>query len=399
MPFENSPGAFERGGTGAAPLTALAPPLGELEKSLAGCLLGTAVGDSVGLPFENLSRRSVARIAPQPLEQSLVAGKGLVSDDTEHTVMVALSVAEAGADVELFRRRLAARLRWWLSSAPPGVGSATARAILKLWMGWPPASSGVHSAGNGPAMRAALLGVAFGHEPALLVQMVQACTCVTHTDRQAFEAALAVAVAAACAARLGPCTAPEAMSAFARTYTQAAGDATALREPLRLLRAAVDEQLSVAAFAERLGCGKGVTGYALHTVPAALYAWMRHTGDLRAAVTAIVHCGGDTDSTAAIVGGIVGAGLGPQGVPGPWLARLLAWPRGPVWMGGVAQQVAAAVHRREPAAPTAAAKLRELAGWPGWLLRNLAMFVVVVVVAFKRLAAVALARDPRPGSG
>jgi ADP-ribosylglycohydrolase len=337
-----------------------------------------------------------------------VAGRGLVSDDTEHTVMVALSVLESGADVELFRRRLAARLRWWLASAPPGVGGATARALLKLWLGFPPASSGVHSAGNGPAMRAALLGVAFGHEPTLLAQMVRACTRVTHTDPNAFEAALAVAVAAACAARAGPLSGPpseacsraasEALEAFTAAFHQALGEGAAgtpqqaLAAELALLRSAVEEGLDVPAFADRIGCGKGVTGYALHTVPVAVYAWLRHACDLRAAVTAVVQCGGDTDSTAAITGGIVGAGLGPEGVPPSWLANLLEWPRGPAWMGRLAPQVAAAVHRHTPAPLSAAARLRELAWLPWMFTRNLAMFVVVVVVAFVRLGRVGLAR-------
>ncbi|TVS08433.1 MAG: hypothetical protein EA424_28605 [Planctomycetaceae bacterium] len=41
---------------------------------------------------------------------------------------------------------------------PAGVGMATARACLKLWLGFPPKRSGVDSAGNGPAMGKAVLG-------------------------------------------------------------------------------------------------------------------------------------------------------------------------------------------------------------------------------------------------
>ncbi|MCW5634388.1 MAG: ADP-ribosylglycohydrolase family protein [Rubrivivax sp.] len=272
--------------------------------------------------------------------------------------------------------------------------------------------------------------MAFEHEPALLAQTVRACTRVTHTDPKAFEAALAVAVAAGCAARAGapspvspaspssPSSLPpsepfsrsasEALEDFTAAFRQALGQSSggsfgnnaagaaqdALAAELALLRAAVEEGLSVPGLAARLGCGNGVTGYALHTVPVALYAWMRHAGDLRAAVTAVVNCGGDTDSTAAITGGIVGAGLGPEGVPPNWLANLLEWPRGPAWMGRLAPQVAAAVHRRAPAPPSAAARLRELAWLPWMFARNLAMLVVVVVVAFVRLGRVALARAP-----
>jgi hypothetical protein len=41
---------------------------------------------------------------------------------------------------------------------PAGVGKATAHSCIKLQLGIRPSRSGVYSAGNGPAMRAPLLG-------------------------------------------------------------------------------------------------------------------------------------------------------------------------------------------------------------------------------------------------
>ena len=49
---------------------------------LKGCILGGALGDSVGLPSEGLNARRIARLRPGALQQSLVFGKGMVSDDT-----------------------------------------------------------------------------------------------------------------------------------------------------------------------------------------------------------------------------------------------------------------------------------------------------------------------------
>lgn len=369
-----------------------------LASRLTGCLWGTAVGDSVGLPFENLSRHSVRSIARGPLRQSLVFGRGMLSDDTEHTQLVALSLIEAGRDVGRFRALLASRLRWWLLSGPPGVGSATARAILKLWFGANPASSGVHSAGNGPAMRAAILGVACSADGARLVETVRASTCLTHTDPAAFEAALAVAVAAHAAPTVLAEPPEGVFDAWRRMYLAVSPNPDLLAAQWALMREGAAQRWSLDELAGRLGCPGGVTGYALHTVPAALYAWMCSPGDLRRAVTAIIRCGGDTDSTAAIVGGIVGAGVGPSGVPVEWLSRIWAWPRGPSWMQRTSERLADALTESlaGPAtSPTWSQRAAEVAWWPFFLLRNLAMFGVVLAVFFIRTLRVGLAAISR----
>ncbi|WP_034923068.1 ADP-ribosylglycohydrolase family protein [Candidatus Accumulibacter vicinus] len=44
----------------------------------------------------------------------------------------------------------------------------------------------------------------------------------------------------------------------------------------------------------------------LHSVPVALHAWLSPPGEMQAAPTAAIVCGGDTDSVAAIVGARVG---------------------------------------------------------------------------------------------
>jgi ADP-ribosylglycohydrolase len=122
-------------------------------------LLGTAVGDSIGLPAEGLSPARAARLFPDRWRQRLILGSGLVSDDTEHTVFVAQSLLAHPESANRFARRLAWCLRLWLMSLPPGIGLATLRSILRLWIGIPPDRSGVFSAGNGAAMRSAPFGV------------------------------------------------------------------------------------------------------------------------------------------------------------------------------------------------------------------------------------------------
>src|SRR5580698_6167600 len=133
--------------------------------SFAGLLLGTAVGDALGLPAENLSAEKIRRRWNGKWKMRLIFGRGMVSDDTEHTLMVAQALLEHPDDPHKFQFALAWKFRWWFLGFPGGVGLATARACIKLWLGFPVGRSAVASAGSGPAMRSAILGAYFSDSP------------------------------------------------------------------------------------------------------------------------------------------------------------------------------------------------------------------------------------------
>src|SRR5205814_937981 len=124
-------------------------------------------------------------------------GRGMISDDTEHTLMVAQALLPHSDDVTGFQRSLAWKFRWWFICLPGGVGLATAKACLKLWMGFPPGKSAVKSGGSGPAMRSAIIGAFFATDANRRHEFVRASSRLTHTGWQAEIAALAVAEAAA----------------------------------------------------------------------------------------------------------------------------------------------------------------------------------------------------------
>jgi len=126
------------------------------------------VGDALGLSYEGMSPSRARKLLGPPERYRFVFGRGMISDDTEHTCMVAQSLIESGDNVDTFTRRFASRLRWWILALPAGVGNATARSCIKLWLGIRPAKSGVYSAGNGPAMRAAIFGATIDDVPKLL---------------------------------------------------------------------------------------------------------------------------------------------------------------------------------------------------------------------------------------
>ena len=169
----------------------------DLRDQFQGVLVGTAVGDALGLPAEGLSKQRIARRWRGEWKHRLLFGRGMISDDTEHTLFVAQALLDYPSDVDKFRRALAWKFRWWFLSLPAGIGFATLRAILKLWLGWPAHKSGVFSAGNGPAMRAGIIGAYFHDDAIKREEFVAVSTLLTHTDPKALIGSLAVATVVA----------------------------------------------------------------------------------------------------------------------------------------------------------------------------------------------------------
>jgi ADP-ribosyl-[dinitrogen reductase] hydrolase len=346
---------------------------------IAGVILGTAVGDALGLPREGLSRRRARKLfGSPPLGHRFLFGRGMVSDDTEHTCMVGQALLAAPGDVKTFARSLAWRLRFWLLGLPAGTGRATLRSVLKLWLGFSPHRSGVWSAGNGPAMRAALLGVCLGHDRDRLRAHVCASTRLTHTDPRAERGALLVALAAHHAAVHGP----QGDQNFLREVPMAIPD---LDDELRGLLHKVEDHVARDApaveLADAMGLRHGVSGYVYHTVPLALYCWRRHPTDFRQAVEEMIDLGGDSDSTGAIVGGIVGAAVGAGGIPKEWLDGLFEWPRSVAWMRKLAEHLA----RRFSLEGASGGQAPLPLFWPGLIPRNLFFLSVVLAHALRRL--------------
>ena len=334
---------------------------------LVGCLWGTAVGDSIGLPYEGLSPRRASRLLGLPDRQRLFLGRGMISDDTEQTCLVAQAWIEAGGDLPGFQSALARRLRWWLLGMPAGIGLATLRSTLRLWLGFSPERSGVFSAGNGPAMRAALLGVLL-EDRNRLADSVRVSTRMTHTDPRAERGAQVVALVAHLAAR-GGWNRPRDVLGPLSACVSATQDELAQR--IAEVVDSVERQESTAAYVAGLGLARGVTGYVNHTVPVALHASLAFPQDVRGAVMAVVSCGGDTDTTAAIAGGIVGAAVGRNGIPADWLNQLADWPRSVAWMERLAHALWEARSASVPMPPPGLSL-------PGLLLRN-ALFAGVVL--------------------
>jgi hypothetical protein len=91
-----------------------------------------------------------------------------------------------------------------------------------------------------------------------------------------------------------------------------------------------------------------------------------------------MRCGGDTDTTAAIVGAITGAGVGKQGIPGEWLDNLWEWPRNRAWIERLGQHLAETISHNMPqkAVPLPIG---------GLFLRNLFFLCLVLTHGIRRI--------------
>ena len=307
----------------------------ERREAIRGVLIGGAVGDALGLPMEGLSARRQKKLFPAPLRHRFIGGWGMVSDDTEHAFMVAQSLLERPADGAAFQRRLARRLKWWLAALPAGVGFGTLRAILRLWAGVPPHRSGVWSAGNGPAMRSAIIGVVLADDPGRRREFVRASSELTHRDPRAVTAAFAVAETAAW--MVGAKDDTELLFEHLRQIDPEPG----WSELVATMRAAFAGNEPVAEFARRIGAITGVSGYAWQSVPVAIYAAIRHRTDFTTALEEVIQCGGDTDTVGAITGALVGGRVGVGGIPAAWRKGIIDFPLFVPLLDSVAGRLAA----------------------------------------------------------
>jgi ADP-ribosyl-[dinitrogen reductase] hydrolase len=298
----------------------------ENETRLRGLLSGVAVGDSLGLPAEGLSRRRTEKFFRGKWHQRFLFSRGMVSDDTEHTVFVAECLLQHPDSVTEFRRLLAWKFRIWFLSLPAGIGYATLRSILKLWLGISPEKSGVYSAGNGPAMRAAIIGAYFAHSSERIDDYIQASTLLTHTDPKALTGALAIAHLAAWAFRNQsnlPLNSQEIFSVLEKCNRT---NDTEWQEIVSKMRSAFEQGLSVAEFAVQMNLSKGVSGYIYHTVPVSVYSWMKHFGNFEQTLIAVLNCGGDTDTVASIAGALAGIHSGDKAICKDWVDRIRDYP-------------------------------------------------------------------------
>ena len=291
-----------------------------------GALLGTFVGDALGMPFEGLASAQIpARLTM--LDARL--GRGTYTDDTQMTIALAESLLERGG---LDARALA---QAFADAHDPrrGYGAGTTEVLRRVRAGVHPHAAaeslfgGAGSQGNGAAMRIAPVAVRYADDPPALATAVRASARVTHAHPLAIDAALAQAAAIAAALNGRP-PLEGALSAVQTPELK-----RRLRRALRL----VDGPLDPAEVAAALGSRP--TGH--QSVPAAIYSAAVHES-VEHAIAFAVRCGGDTDTLGAMAGAIAAARTGASAIPWGWLDALEDGPKGRSHVERLADRLVAA---------------------------------------------------------
>jgi poly(ADP-ribose) glycohydrolase ARH3 len=277
-----------------------------------GALLGTFVGDALGMPFEGAQPAEVpARLAM--LDARL--GRGTYTDDTQMAIALAESLLERG-EVDA-----AALGRAFAGAHDPrrGYGAGTTEVLRLIRSGIHPHAAastlfgGQGSRGNGAAMRIAPVAVRYAHDRAALARAAEASARVTHAHPLARDAAVAQAVAIAAALRGEP--ALDAALAAART------------PELKQRLAASARLIGARPRPEEVAARLGNSSRGHESVPAAIYAAAAHES-VEEAITFAIRCGGDTDTIGAMAGAVAGARTGASALPSDWLDALEEGPKG-----------------------------------------------------------------------
>lgn len=276
-----------------------------------GSLLGLALGDALGAPYEG-----------GPLEQGLWwligktrPGQLCWTDDTQMALDLAESLlAEQGLQPDALARRFAASYRWHR-----GYGPGAARLLKRIKRGedWRQANRAIYpdgSYGNGAAMRAPVIGLYYVGQTEALIEAARLSAQITHAHPLAIDGAVLIALAtslalasvepAAICNRLGePCQ----TELFQARLTVAEG----------WLRSGVaPEPAEVVA---RLGHGIAAS----ESVVTAIYLGFRFIAEPFLEMQQfIVRCGGDVDTIGAMAGAIWGAARGLTALPAEYLERL-----------------------------------------------------------------------------
>jgi ADP-ribosyl-[dinitrogen reductase] hydrolase len=296
-----------------------------------GVLVATAAGDALGAPYEFQPPRGPERRVAMVGGGSFGWKPGEWTDDTSMALAIA-EVAATGVDLRTESAQTAVVMRWygWAKTATDvgnqtrAVLSATGRAGISGTNAIASARAhyehNAHSAGNGSLMRTSPVALAYLDDEDALAEAAAGISALTHFDPDAQEACVLWCLAIRHAVLFGVLDVRVGL-----------GRLTAERRAMWSERIDVAERSRPSDFRnngwvvealQAAWCAIATTPVPVDDPEAGVFA----ADHLRLALDAAVRSGNDTDTVAAIAGGLLGARWGASAVPGAWRWVLNGWP-------------------------------------------------------------------------
>ena len=296
--------------------------LARARESLDGLSVGDAFGEthlfaSLGLGVSEM----------EAIEQRILPDKTPWSwtDDTNMAASIVRVLRQQGEiDQDALARDFAARLD---PSRGYGAGAWDLLSRVRMGIPWKAQAQslfgGSGSYGNGAAMRAAPLGAYFRDDLEKCAAQAVLAAEITHANPEGIAGGVAVAVAAALAAHYRAAGERPSMTTFIDVVLEHI-------EPSEVRDGVVRVKDMAGAGAKQVAqeVGSGYRISAMDTVPFCLWCAGTWLDDYEEALWQTLSGLGDTDTTCAIVGGIVACYTGREGIPALWLERrepLPAW--------------------------------------------------------------------------
>ena len=275
-------------------------------------LVGCAIGDALGNAFE----MKLANYAPlQEWDGMFKEGgtfwwgqPGQYTDDTLMSMALATSLLEhQGFNPEDVGLKY---LAWMESGNTRGIGGTTAAALTNLKLGSTYKTSGLThndgkpAAGNGTAMRASPIGLWYRNNIPKLLEVAVTDAAITHNSLEPKMGSVAVALGTAFLAN-GSHDPMTVLLEVKDIVTE-----SIVQDKLELAVSHLKNETDVHVALAEIGS----RGYVPETVGAAFYC-LAATDNFRDAVVLAIKAGGDTDTTAAIVGAMAGSFYGLDAIP------------------------------------------------------------------------------------
>jgi ADP-ribosylglycohydrolase len=276
---------------------------------------GLGIGDALGEMLCYRAGTALERLAGNDLP----AGPWIHTDDTEMAISI-VNVLKSHGHVhqDALGKRFARRFE---RDPDRGYGKMTRIQMREIMAGakWRDTAAnafgGQGSMGNGGAMRVAPLGAYFADDLDRCVSEARASSIVTHTHPEGVAGTIAVALAAALAWQLRNAPVFDRPRRLFEEILRLTPESQVRRGILAA--SATPSTVPVAEAARALGNGSLVT--APDTVQFCLWIAAHHLDRFVEAIGATISGGGDCDTNAAIVGGIVAVSAGRNAIPVEWL--------------------------------------------------------------------------------